>query len=268
MDSNVSVATITVPKWNLGQCIEAWARIGIPAMGLTRSQLEDYTVKKAKKHLRDAGIKVSGMHGAGGPYIDGPPHFEENIDRTLRALHLAAEVDAGSALLVPGSRGNRTWDEAAKAFIGGMHQILPSAQALNLKLTVEPLHPIRGPWAFINTVKDASGIVDTIDDPLVGYVVDFWAHWWERDIETTILNSITHIWVVHVGDEKNYMSTRVPDRAFIGEGLVPITHLLRTLKSAGYARWYEIEVLSDDVEEMGYETALKHLLASYESLKP
>ena len=62
------------------------------------------------------------------------------------------------------------------------------------------------------------------------------------------------------------MTMRSLDRTVPGEGLIPCAALMRALEAAGYDRYYEAEVITDDHREMGYEAALDRVVASWERL--
>ena len=57
------------------------------------------------------------------------------------------------------------------------------------------------------------------------------------------------------------------DRTVPGEGLIPCAALIGALlEAAGYDRYYEAEVITDDHREMGYDAALDRVIASWRRL--
>jgi sugar phosphate isomerase/epimerase len=59
------------------------------------------------------------------------------------------------------------------------------------------------------------------------------------------------------------VTLRTMDRALLGRGVLPLRRLFRALERAGYRGWYEAEIISDDLEAMGYERALRHIRAAF-----
>ena len=57
------------------------------------------------------------------------------------------------------------------------------------------------------------------------------------------------------------------DRTVPGEGLIPCAALIGALEAAGYDRYYEAEVITDDHREMGYDAALDRVIASWRRLR-
>lgn len=267
MDKNLSMAVTTTPTWDLGQCVEGWARAGLTQIGVTREKLEAYGPARGIKKIKDAGLKVASFHGIGGLYTrEQPQRFEQNLDIALRGLEWCAEMEAGCGLIVGGPREGRTWEEAAKEYTDGVRQILPAARERGIPLAIEPLHPIRQQWMWLNTLKDACDLASEMDDPMVGVVFDFWQHFWERGIEETVRRHAQQIFLVHVSDYK-LETVNLPDRAMLGEGIVPVARLLRALRDAGYGRVYELEVISGDLEKIGYNAAIARLVEAYGRLK-
>ncbi len=266
-DANLSMAVTTTPEWDFGQCVDGWARLGLKAIGVQRAKLEEYGIKKGIKKVKDSGLKVSSYHGIGGPYEAEPDRFEKNLDRAFLALETAAELGTDCGLVVAGPLGDRLWDQAARDYSEALERILPTAKQRGVKLAIEPLHPIRAQWTFVNTLKDGIDLAIGFDDPSVGVVFDFWQHWWERDIDGTISRNVDRIFLVHVSDYKKETLT-LPDRAMLGEGVIPVRRLLKVLKDAGYHRYYELEIITGDLDNIGYDKGLPQLVEAYERLKP
>ncbi len=59
--SRLSLNTITARQWSLAQCIEGCALHGIPGISPWRDKLAEMGVAAAANHIRDAGLRVSGL---------------------------------------------------------------------------------------------------------------------------------------------------------------------------------------------------------------
>ncbi len=62
------------------------------------------------------------------------------------------------------------------------------------------------------------------------------------------------------------VTLRTMDRALLGKGVLPLRAIVRTLERGGYRGWYEVEIISDDLERMGYERALRQTRAAFARL--
>src|SRR5205814_5303479 len=89
---------------------------------------------------------------------------------------------------------------------------------------------------------------------------------WERHLLDTITRDATRrIHAVQLSDVKR-VTLRTMDRALLGKGVLPLREIVRTLERGGYRGWYEAEIISDDVDAMGYERVLRHTRAVFGKL--
>jgi sugar phosphate isomerase/epimerase len=155
------------------------------------------------------------------------------------------------------------WDEAANHIVEQTIAILPEFHARNLRLAIEPVSPIRQDVSFINLGADAFEIVQRVDDPLFGYLFDVYHMWWQRGIEDLARESASKVFHTQVSDYKA-VTLRTLDRVMPGQGIIPLHRILHALADGGYAGWWEVEVLSDQNEQMGMERALQTAIRGLE----
>ena len=264
-DPRFSICTITTPNWGLGECIEGWLRHGVPAIGVTRAGLDAYGRREGVRLLKDSGLRVTNYQGIGRYGHDAPP-IGEVVDSFMGDLDAAAELGVDCVFVMSGPRGDVLWEEAAKRFTEELRLLLPHAKERGVRLAIEPIHPMRQDLTFINTAKDAYDIVAEIGDPSLGYVFDFWHLWFAPDILAEIGRSAASIFNVQISDHKA-MTLRTLDRTAPGEGIAPCPAMFRALEESGYADYYEMEIVSPDHEEMGYDAAIERSIRSYQHLR-
>ncbi len=89
-------------------------------------------------------------------------------------------------------------------------------------------------------------------------MLDVWHSGWERRLLGTVAaDAARRIHAVQLSDYKA-TTMRTLDRALLGEGILPLRAIVRALERGGYRGWYEVEIISDDVDAMGYERVLVH----------
>ena len=265
MHPRLSMNVTTTWQWDVGRCIEAYAKRGIPGIGLVARGVQEFGSEKAIRLVKDAGLHVASYTGAG-PFIDGNgAPVRGVVERASRALDEAAELGADCVYAVTGPRGGLTWEEAAKRVKDGLHEVLPLARERNVKLAIEPVHPIRQDLTFVSEASDAAGMAEEVGDPLLGYVFDFYHLWWQRGVIETIRQSAGRIFAVQVSDQKP-VTLKTMDRAMPGEGIIPLAELVRALEESGYEGFYDAEVISEDNAAMGYDTALDKVIDGFDKL--
>jgi sugar phosphate isomerase/epimerase len=84
-------------------------------------------------------------------------------------------------------------------------------------------------------------------------------------LETIARDAATRIHAVQSSDYKR-VTLRTMDRALLGKGILPLRRIFRALEAGRYRGWYEAEIISDDIEAMGYERALRHTRTAFARL--
>lgn len=256
MAPRVSASVTMAWHWDLGRCVEAWSALGLAAIGITRAGLEAYGRERGMRELSASGLAVANYQGVPVYDLRDPSRAAERRDRALPYLDVAAELGADCVYVATGPRAGRAWDDAAAIVVEQTAALLPELHERGLRLALEPVHPLRQDITFLNTVADTMDVVRAVDDDAVGYVFDVWHLWWERGVEQRARESAGRVFSVQVSDHKA-RTMRTMDRAMPGAGIAPVGTLLRALHEGGYDGWWDLEVISDDNEAVGYREAVR-----------
>jgi sugar phosphate isomerase/epimerase len=127
---------------------------------------------------------------------------------------------------------------------------------------LEPIHPIRQDLSFVNTAMDIEALLARLPDPSLGYVYDFWHLWWQRSAVEVARRTAGRVLSVQPSDHKA-VTLRTLDRAVPGQGIAPVGALVQALEEGGYRGFYDLEVLSPDNDEKGYDRTLKETIAGF-----
>jgi sugar phosphate isomerase/epimerase len=217
------------------------------------------------RELADSGLAIANYQGVDVFDLRDPSRFRARQERSLVYLDVAAELGADCVYVATGPRGALSWEEAARQVVEQTVALLPDLYARGLRLALEPVHPLRQDITFLNTAADTLDVLRAIDDPAVGYVFDTWHLWWERGVEQLARSSAHQVFNVQVSDHKA-KTMRTMDRAMPGAGIAPVGRLLHALADGGYTGWWDLEVISDDNEAMGYEVALVAALRAFDEV--
>ncbi len=216
--------------------VELAARAGYQGVGLHRSKLEAFGVERARRLLRDAGLEAACL-GAAGRLL--PPE-RQGIEDTRRAIELAAQMGAGSLVIVTGPRGGLSYEEAAARFTSAVAELLPFAQSHGVRLALEPIAPVRAEVNFVHLLGDALDLVERARSPWLGVCLDIWYVWWERDYAQNVRRGARSIALVQISDQwADAHSMR--DRAPLGRGIIPLRQTLQVIDQAGYSGFYDVE---------------------------
>lgn len=252
----IAACTTMAWNWDLCQCIDAWSRAGIRGIGIGLPQFEACGTERSIRELKASDLVVADFQGVHLYDLDDPPRYRKHQEQALAYLDIAAELGAECFTAECRPRGMMPWEEAAKHVVEQTQAILPEFHARNLRLAIEPVSPMRQDVTFINLAADTVDIVRRVDDPSFGYMFDTYHLWWQRGIEELVRESGDTVFYVQVSDHKA-VTLRTMDRVAPGQGIIPLERLLQALVDGGYDGWWELEVISDQNEQMGIEAALE-----------
>jgi sugar phosphate isomerase/epimerase len=241
-------------RWSLDEDVRGLERMGFRSISLASTKLDAYGPRQAIDLLRRSSLRVAHV-GSYGRFGTSRASKRAGIELVRRAIEWTHELGAEVLVVIPGGRDGATWERAAAVYGDAYAALLPEAAAAGIRLAIEIIHPLRQDLSFVNTLADAREIARRAG-ARGGYVLDLWHSGWERRLLDVIAaDARRRIHAVQISDYKA-ATMRTLDRALLGEGILPLQRILRALERGGYRGWYETEIISDDVDAMGYETAL------------
>ena len=179
--SRLAIHTQTNKPWSLGQCINAYGRVGVGGISVWRHTLEPIGERQAGRMLRDAGMYVPALVRGGFFVASDEKARQAAIDVNRRCIDEAAEIGAEMVVLVVGAIPGVPLDEARKQVADGISKVLDHAAARNVKLAIEPMHPMyAADRSCINRMAEARQICQQLEHPMLGIAVDVYHVWWIR----------------------------------------------------------------------------------------
>lgn len=250
--ARLSLNTVTVKeKWGLADCIEGCARHAIPGISPWRDVLQAMGVTAAARHIRDAGLTVTGLcRGGMFPAPDAAGRAAA-LDDNRRAIDEAHRLGAACLVMVCGGlpAGSRDLPGARAMVRDGLAAILPEARAAGVILALEPLHPMTcADRSVLSTMAQALDLCDDLG-PGLGVALDCYHIWWDPEVTTQIeragkSGAGTRIAAFHACDWLVPTTDLVFDRGMPGDGVIDIAGLRAMVDAAGYAGFTEVELLS------------------------
>src|SRR5216684_4183452 len=198
----LSINSMTVKAWSLGQLIEGCARAGISAISPWRDIVQACGPERAGKLIRAHGMTVTGLcRGGMFPAADEAGR-RAALDDNRRAVDEAAAIGAQCLILVVGGlpKGSRDIVDARRQVRDALAALLPYARQSGVPLAIEPLHPMfAADRACVNTLAHANDICDELGEG-VGIAIDAYHVWWDPDLPRQIARSGARILSYHVCD--------------------------------------------------------------------
>ena len=251
--------------WSFERDLSYYAEIGAPAISILGSKLEAFGREAGRRLLARSGLAVAG-YGSLGPFsLHEPAAWPAEIRRAEDQIALAAELGARTATLLSGSGRGRPYPESEAALLSLLERLLPLAERHGVVLALEHNHALRVDLGFVHTLHDALDLTDRVDSPWFAICCELNNAWIERFLYDDIRARVGRIGLVQVSDFlEGTLST--PERAPLGDGIIPLESILRAFEAARYPGYYEIELIGREIERLGYEESLRRSLAFLERL--
>lgn len=258
----LSLNTATVrAQWSLQQCIEGCLRHGITGISPWRDKLAEYGLANAARHIRDAGLTVTGLCRGGMFPASDAAGRRAALEENFRAVDEAAALNAQCLVLVVGGMpaGSKDISGARQQVQDGIAALLQYARPAGVKLAIEPLHPMyAADRACVNTLGQALDICDSLGngpedaggdtsgDISLGVAADVYHIWWDPDLEAQIKRAGRRILGFHICDWLVPTRDLLLDRGMMGDGVIDIPAIRAQVEAAGYDGFCEVEIMSSE----------------------
>jgi sugar phosphate isomerase/epimerase len=254
----LSLNQMTTRQWNLREAIDGCTRAGIPAIGLWREKVAEIGLERSARLLREAGIAVSSLCRGGWFPAAGATARHARLEENFRAVEEAAELEAEVLVLVCGPAPDRDITAGRAMVTEALEQLLPFAAQHQIKLGIEPLHPMfAADRSVIVTLGEARQLVQRFASPHLGIVIDVYHVWWDPTIYEQIAAARGSIFGFHVSDWLVPTPDMLNGRGMMGDGVIEIRRLRQAVDAAGYHGPIEVEIFNEALWSLPGEQLLK-----------
>jgi sugar phosphate isomerase/epimerase len=276
----LSLNTATVRKQApLDQIIEAAVARGIRLIDPWRDQVQAIGLDKVARHLRDAGVHLSG-YCRGGFYTGAnAKELAAALDDNCRAIDEAKTLGSPCLVLVVGSLPGALSGKPQSIDItlarsqvrDGIAASLDHARRVGMPLAIEPLHPMQAAdRACVNTLEQALDLCDALDPGrtgALGVALDAYHVWWDPKLGAQIQRAgANRLLAYHICDWLLPTRDLLNDRGMPGDGVIELRKLRGLVETAGYQGAVEIEIFSDAWWSRPLEEVLDVCISRFKSI--
>jgi sugar phosphate isomerase/epimerase len=210
-------------------------------LGAPLNELDDATLSSGRQAAESAGLEIAGIHWIFGRettfHILDPDKRNATLDILVRAVNVCGGL--GGDVITFGSPWQRNRPEgvsetealATAASLLGHDRMLNALTTSNVTFCFEPLSEDQ--TNFVNRATAALTLVEMIDHPNFGTMLDGYSFTWEEDsVDALIWNCAGHLRHFHADDE----TKRGP-----GQGNVDFKQIATSLAAIDYKGWMSIE---------------------------
>ena len=248
MIQRLSFNQITSKNATLGECVDACVRHAIRWIAPWRDRVQEAGLQQSARMIRDAGLGISSLCRGGFFPAATATERAARIDDNRRAIDEAASLGAPCVVLVCGPAPDRDIDSARKMVADGIAEVAPYARDRNVKLGIEPLHPMfAADRSVIVTLGEALDLAEQFDSESVGIVIDVFHVWWDPQLYCEIQRAAGRIFGFHVSDWAVPLPGIVAGRSMMGDGVIELRRIRHAVDATGYSGPVEVEIFNERI---------------------
>jgi sugar phosphate isomerase/epimerase len=264
--SRLCIHTVTTRPWRIETAAQHYARVGVSGISVWSDALEGRNASQTGRMLREQGLKVvSYVRGGFFPAIEAADRLKA-IDDNRKMIDQTAELGAPLLVLVCGAVTGQALELSRRQIEDGIAAILPHAENCDVRLGIEPLHPMYADTrSAVNTIQQANDIAEKFASRHLGVVVDVYHLWWDPDLEEQIdrCGQNGHLFAFHICDWKSPTEDLLLDRGLMGEGCIDVKKIRGWVESAGFNGFNEVEIFSKSYWKMDQKIFLDRIVEAY-----
>lgn len=246
--SKLCIHTITTKPWEIEKSAAEFGQAGVGGISVWRDTLEGRDIAKTGDMLRSNGLEiVSLVRGGFFPSIDSLKR-KESIEDSRLAIDEAEALGCPMVVLVCGAELRISLEKSRDQIRAGIDAILPYAENANVKLAMEPLHPMYADTrSGINTMEQANDMAEHFQSDYVGVAVDVYHLWWDPHLEHEIYRcgENDNLFAFHICDWLSPTVDMLNDRGLMGDGCIDIKQIREWVEGSGFDGFNEVEIFSN-----------------------
>ncbi len=242
-------------RWSFFQDVVRYSNLGFQSIGLWRSKVSDVGSEEAADFLYEMQMSVSSLSWAGGFTGSEGQSFKLSVEDGLEAIYQAHEVGSDFLVVHPGGRNGHTDSHALRLFRSALHELIPAAQDLGVRLLIEPVEELRSPWNFIANFETYQELLSDFAPRDVGLVIDLFHIGRSQSFYRNFGVYRDRVQLVQLADGK-FKDGRFK-RCNLGDGVVAIEQWLELLAENGFEGKFEIELHGTEFEGLDYTQTIQ-----------
>lgn len=246
------VSEFTTWPWSFEHDVQRYAAHGIDAIELCEFKLNRDDYRPQLRSIERSGLTVSSVQSTvhslfPDSLAPSPTDPDDRIRHMKRAIErMAPHVPVGTPFVVitgaaPGGNTELVYEKCLTAFF----ELAEFAAGHGVRMAYEPLNPV-----LFNTdtalwgLDQALELVRRVDHPALGICLDTWNVFQTPDLHNVIRACGERILLVQVSDWHRPRSGA--DRISLGDGSIDNAAIIRTVREAGYAGPFVLEIFSSE----------------------
>jgi len=265
--SQLCIHTITTKPWSIETAIAKYSEAGIKGISIWENAMEDKDPAVVRQMLTDHNMDVvSYVRGGFFPSISAQKR-QAALDHNRRLIEQASLIGAPLLVMVCGAEPQQSLQISRDQIREALIKLIPHAEAHNIKLGIEPLHPMYADTrSAVNTLGQANDMAEAIGSEWVGVVVDVYHLWWDPMLQKQIYRCAEqeNLLAYHICDWRVPTEDMLVDRGLMGEGCIDLKQIRGWVEDAGFTGYHEVEIFSERWWAKDQQAFLNEIVSAYE----
>jgi sugar phosphate isomerase/epimerase len=258
MHRAISINTLCLAPAPIAELVDCVSRLGARGISPDLEQVTEAGVAASAALLRNSGLAVATLtHRAFG--FATTDETSAARDRLMRTILIAGEIGAQNIIMTTGGREAHSWVDAAQRFAEAVAPCAEAARTAGIGLGIEPTSHL---YADVSIAHRLSDTVTLAKMAGIAVMIDLFACWIDADIEAAIAQAAPISPLAQISDYV-YGDRGLPCRAVPGDGAVPYERIVPLMVGAGFAGWWDLEIigprLAAEGQVAGLERAAAHI---------
>jgi len=262
------IHTITTKPWSIEVAAKKFSAAGVKGITVWRDTIEGKNIAQVGNMLREHNLTIVSLCRGGFFTNKDAGRRKAAVDDNLKAIDEAAALGTSMLVLVCGADPAQPLEDSRKQIHEGIGAILPHATAANVKLAIEPLHPMYADArSAINTLAQANDMAESFSSAHLGVAIDVYHVWWDSNLQHEIqrCGNNKHVFAFHICDWKSPTTDMFLDRGLMGEGCIPIKQIRQWVEATGFNGFNEVEIFSNNYWKEDQNVFLKKIIEAYKT---
>ncbi len=263
---HLCIHTITTKPLEFDVACAKYAALGVKGISIWRDAVDGLDHHAVRECLRTNELTpVSYVRGGFFPALEREKR-DAAIEDNILMLQEAAAMEIPMLVLVCGAEPCQALQTSRDQIKKGIEAILPEAKRLNVKLAIEPLHPMYADTrSAITSLEQANDMAEYFSDDYLGIAVDVYHLWFDNDLERQIkrCGSNKKLFAYHICDWNVPTTDMLLDRGLMGEGCIPLKQIRGWVEKAGFRGFNEVEIFSNKFWEGDQDLFLDQIVNTY-----
>ena len=260
------IHTITTKPLEFEVACAKYAEIGVKGISIWRDAVSDLDYKTVRSCLQKNDLNpVSYVRGGFFPAMETDKR-KAAVDDNIKMIQEAAEMNIPMLVLVCGAEPGQSLQTSREQITEGIENILPVAEKLNVKLAIEPLHPMYADTrSAITSLKQANEMAEYFNSDSLGIAVDVYHLWFDDDLENQVkrCGKNRNLFAYHICDWNVPTEDMLLDRGLMGEGCIPLKQIRGWVEETGFSGFNEVEIFSTKFWEGDMDEFLDKIVNAY-----